>query len=96
MAIDPGYPGASALGRLDGFLAEDGSACWFVELNLELPAGIGYDEAMVEIVDQLDITANFATPTARGAAASPGLAAASCSIPTAHGAAGRTPTIAIV
>src|SRR4051794_35916085 len=46
MAIDPGYPGVSALGRLDGFLAADGSACWFVESNLESPAGPGYAEGM--------------------------------------------------
>jgi hypothetical protein len=59
LAIDPGYPGASAFGRLDGFLAADGSACWYVESNLESPAGIGYDEAMVEIFDQLDIMAEF-------------------------------------
>jgi uncharacterized circularly permuted ATP-grasp superfamily protein len=58
-AIDPGYPGVSALGRLDGFLAADGSACWFVESNLESPAGIGYDEAMVEIFDQLEIMREF-------------------------------------
>ncbi|HJZ49684.1 MAG TPA: hypothetical protein VKE41_21050, partial [Roseiflexaceae bacterium] len=55
LAIDPGYVGASAFGRLDGFLAADGSACWFVESNLESPAGIGYDEAMVEVFDQLEI-----------------------------------------
>lgn len=59
LAIDPGYPGASAFGRLDGFLAADGSACWFVEANLESPAGIGYDEAMVEIFDQLPVMAEF-------------------------------------
>ena len=59
LAIDPGYPGVSALGRLDGFLAEDGSACWFVESNLESPAGIGYDEAMVEVFDQLEIMREF-------------------------------------
>jgi len=59
LAIDPGYPGASAFGRLDGFLAADGSACWYVESNLESPAGIGYDEAMVEIFDQLAIMAAF-------------------------------------
>jgi hypothetical protein len=35
LALDPGYPGVSAFGRLDGFLAEDGSACWIVESNLE-------------------------------------------------------------
>jgi hypothetical protein len=59
LAIDPGYPGASAFGRLDGFLAADGSTCWYVESNLESPAGIGYDEAMVEIFDQLDVMATF-------------------------------------
>jgi uncharacterized circularly permuted ATP-grasp superfamily protein len=61
LAIDPGYPGVSALGRLDGFLAEDSSACWFVESNLESPAGIGYDEAMVEVFDQLEIMRAFRT-----------------------------------
>jgi hypothetical protein len=59
LAIDAGYPGASAFGRLDGFLAADGSACWYVESNLESPAGIGYDEAMVEIFDQLDVMRQF-------------------------------------
>jgi uncharacterized circularly permuted ATP-grasp superfamily protein len=59
LAIDPGYPGVSAFGRLDAFLAEDGSACWFVESNLESPAGIGYDEAMVEVFDQLEIMGEF-------------------------------------
>ncbi|HEU5103129.1 MAG TPA: hypothetical protein VFU22_29110 [Roseiflexaceae bacterium] len=59
LAIDPGYAGASAFGRLDGFLAADGSTCWFVESNLESPAGIGYDEAMVEIFDQLPIMGEF-------------------------------------
>jgi hypothetical protein len=59
LAIDPGYPGASAFGRLDGFLAADASACWFVESNLESPAGIGYDEAMVEVFDQLDVMREF-------------------------------------
>jgi hypothetical protein len=59
LAIDPGYPGASMFGRLDGFLSADGSACWYVESNLESPAGIGYDEAMVEIFDQLEVMRAF-------------------------------------
>jgi hypothetical protein len=59
LAIDPGYAGASAFGRLDGFLATDASACWFVESNLESPAGIGYDEAMAEVFDQLEIMGEF-------------------------------------
>ena len=62
LTIDPGYPGVSALGRLDGFLAEDGSACWFVESNLESPAGIGYDEAMVDVFDQLEIMREYRKP----------------------------------
>jgi hypothetical protein len=48
LAIDPGYPGAALFGRLDGFLAHDGSWCWFVESNLESPAGIAYEDALVE------------------------------------------------
>lgn len=59
LVIDPGYPGASAFGRLDGFLAADGSSCFFVESNLESPAGIGYDEAMAEIFAELDVMAAF-------------------------------------
>jgi hypothetical protein len=54
LAIDPGYAGASAFGRLDAFLSDDGAECWFVESNLESPAGIGYDEALAEVFDQLE------------------------------------------
>jgi hypothetical protein len=54
LAIDPGYGGASAFGRLDAFLSDDGAECWFVESNLESPAGIGYDEALAEVFDQLE------------------------------------------
>jgi hypothetical protein len=54
LAIDPGYPGASVFGRLDAFLSDDGADCWFVESNLESPAGIAYDEALVEIFDQFE------------------------------------------
>jgi uncharacterized circularly permuted ATP-grasp superfamily protein len=54
LAIDAGYPGASVFGRLDAFLSDDGADCWFVESNLESPAGIAYDEALVEIFDQLE------------------------------------------
>ncbi|HEX8076230.1 MAG TPA: hypothetical protein VF511_00335, partial [Chthoniobacterales bacterium] len=59
LEIDPGYPGASAFGRLDGFLAADGSSCFFVESNLESPAGIGYDEAGAEIFDHLEVMQAF-------------------------------------
>src|SRR5262245_36524730 len=54
LAIDPGYAGASVFGRLDAFLSSDGAECWFVESNLESPAGIGYDEALAEVFDQLE------------------------------------------
>lgn len=59
LAIDPGYSGASMFGRLDGFLAADGSACYFVESNLESPAGSAYDEALVEIFSELDVMNSF-------------------------------------
>jgi hypothetical protein len=58
-AINPGYPGAAAFGRLDGFLAADGSECYFVESNLESPAGIAYDEALAAIFDQTESMATF-------------------------------------
>jgi uncharacterized circularly permuted ATP-grasp superfamily protein len=59
LRIDPGYPGASVFGRLDGFLAADGSTCYFVESNLESPAGIAYDEALAEIFSELDVMQDF-------------------------------------
>lgn len=96
LAIDPGYPGASAFGRLDGFLAADGSACWYVESNLESPAGIGYDEAMVEVFDQLDIMKQFRkTYRAEALPHRQGLQQLLLSTYRAWGGAG-TPTIAIV
>src|SRR5262245_13041804 len=59
LAIDPGYSGASAFGRLDAFLSADGAECWFVEANLESPAGIGYDEALAEVFDELEPMRTF-------------------------------------
>lgn len=59
LAIDPGYPGAAIFGRLDGFLAPDGAWCWFVESNLESPAGIAYDEAIAEVFDRTALMAAF-------------------------------------
>lgn len=59
LAIDPGYPGATLFGRLDGLLAPDGAWCWFIEANVESPAGIGYDEALAGIFDQTRIMAAF-------------------------------------
>lgn len=48
LALDPGYAGAARFGRLDGFLDADGAWCWFVESNLESPAGIAYEAGLVE------------------------------------------------
>lgn len=59
LRIDPGYPGVSAFGRLDGFLAADGSWCYFVESNLESPAGIAYDEAIAAMFDQTEVMDEF-------------------------------------
>ena len=59
LALDPGYSGVSAFGRLDGFMSADGSECFFVESNLESPAGIGYDEALAEVFDGLEIMRTF-------------------------------------
>lgn len=60
LAMDPRYYGAAAFGRLDGFLAPDGAWCWFVESNLESPAGIAYEDALVEIFQGLPVMQEFA------------------------------------
>jgi uncharacterized circularly permuted ATP-grasp superfamily protein len=60
LAIDPGYPGAALFGRLDGFLADDGAWCWFVESNLESPAGIAYEDALAEDFLALPVMQAFA------------------------------------
>lgn len=60
LAIDPGYPGAAAFGRLDGFLAPDGAWCRFVAANLESPAGIASDDALVEEFRALPVIEEFA------------------------------------
>jgi uncharacterized circularly permuted ATP-grasp superfamily protein len=59
LAIDPGYAGAAAFGRLDGFLAPDGAWCYFVESNLESPAGIAYDEGLALMFEQTELLAAF-------------------------------------
>ena len=59
LALDPGYPGAAVFGRLDGFMAPDGSSCYFVESNLESPAGVAYDEALAEVFAQLPVMQEF-------------------------------------
>jgi hypothetical protein len=59
LAIDPGYAGAARFGRLDGFLAPDGAWCWFVESNLESPAGIAYEDALAEDFQALPVMQEF-------------------------------------
>ena len=59
LEIDPGYPGAAIFGRLDGFLAPDGAWCWFVESNLESPAGIAYEDALAEDFAALPVMQAF-------------------------------------
>lgn len=61
LAIDPGYAGAAAFGRLDGFLAADASTCHFIESNLESPAGIAYDEALGEMFEDTAPMQHFRT-----------------------------------
>ncbi|MFV9505908.1 MAG: hypothetical protein AB4911_15255 [Oscillochloridaceae bacterium umkhey_bin13] len=48
LTLDPGYAGASRFGRLDGFLDPEGQWCYFVESNLESPAGIAYEDGLAE------------------------------------------------
>ena len=59
LSIDPGYPGVSAFGRLDGFLSPAGDWCYFVESNLESPAGIAYDEAIAGMFDETELMSQF-------------------------------------
>ncbi|MGQ9548095.1 MAG: hypothetical protein ACUVSY_05190 [Roseiflexus sp.] len=59
LAIDPGYAGAMAFGRLDGVLAPDGGWCWFTDASYESPIGIGYDETLAGVFDQTDVMTAF-------------------------------------
>lgn len=94
--INPNYPGASAFGRLDGFLAADASSCLFVEANLESPAGIAYDEALAEMFDQMDVMGLFRqTYRAEPIPVRPGLQALLLDTYRSWGGSG-TPTVAIV
>jgi hypothetical protein len=57
VAIDPGYRRSSPTSRLDSFLTP--SSYQFVELNAESPAGIAYNEVLVEIFLELPIMKRF-------------------------------------
>ena len=56
-AIDPGYRRSSPTSRLDSFITT--SAYQFVELNAESPAGIAYNEVLVEIFLELPVMKRF-------------------------------------
>jgi hypothetical protein len=56
-AIDPGYRRSSPTSRLDSFITT--SAYQFVELNAESPAGIAYNEVLVDIFLELPVMKKF-------------------------------------
>jgi len=55
--IDPGYRRSSPTSRLDSFITTD--AYRFVELNAESPAGIAYNEMLVDIFLDLPVMKRF-------------------------------------
>ena len=57
VAIPSGYRRSAPNARLDSFLTTD--AYRFVELNAETPAGIGYNEVLVEVFLELPIVKRF-------------------------------------
>jgi len=57
VAVDPGYPDAAAITRLDSFVTEDSFR--FVEYNAESPAGIAYDHTLGEIFRELPVMRAF-------------------------------------
>ena len=57
VAIPSGYRRSSPTSRLDSFLTTD--AYRFVELNAETPAGIGYNEVLVEVFLELPLVKKF-------------------------------------
>ena len=57
VAIDPGYRRSSPTSRLDSFLTT--TSYQFVELNAESPAGIGYNEVLVDLFLDLPVMKKF-------------------------------------
>lgn len=57
VAIDPGYKRRSPSARLDSFLTAN--AFQYVELNAETPAGIGYNEVLVDLFLELPVLKKF-------------------------------------
>jgi hypothetical protein len=57
VAIDPGYKRSSPTSRLDSFVTP--SSYQYVELNAESPAGIAYNEVLVDIFLELPVMKKF-------------------------------------
>ena len=55
---DPGFSTASPAARLDGFVGEDG-VIRFVEYNAESPAGMAYNDELVEVFETLPVMQAF-------------------------------------
>jgi hypothetical protein len=55
--LDPGYRRSSPTSRLDSFITTEGYR--FVELNAESPAGIAYNEVLVDIFLELPVMKRF-------------------------------------
>ena len=61
IAIDPGYPDASAHSRMDTFISPDGQTLQFVEYNAESPAAIAYEDGLSEVFLELPVMQQFAS-----------------------------------
>lgn len=59
IAIEPGYPDASAHSRMDTFLTIDGRSLQFVEYNAESPAAIAYEDKLSEVFLDLPVMQQF-------------------------------------
>ena len=55
---DPGFAAASPAARLDGFVGDDG-VIRFVEYNAESPAGMAYNDELVEVFESLPVMHAF-------------------------------------
>ena len=55
---DPGFEASSPSARLDGFIGADG-VIRFVEYNAESPAGMAYNDELLEVFEALPVTAAF-------------------------------------
>jgi len=65
-AINPGYPSAAVLARVDSFHA--GGYPWMIELNAESPAGMAYGDALIDLFLRDPLLERFGPLTAMRAA----------------------------